>query len=62
MRALLAPLATPLTALGLMALPALARAHEGHGLEGAHHWHATDSVGWIAAAVAIALGVWLSRK
>lgn len=44
----------------LLTLPALA--HEGHGLEGAHHWHATDSVGWILAAVAVVVGLWLSRK
>jgi hypothetical protein len=44
----------------LLAAPALA--HEGHGIAGASHWHATDGFGWIAAAVAIAVGVWLSRK
>jgi hypothetical protein len=54
----LARLSTLLAAL--LAVPALA--HEGHGIASASHWHATDGFGWIAAAVAIAVGVWLSRK
>ena len=38
----------------------LAQAHDGHGLSGGH-WHATDTLGWIA--LALALGVlWISRK
>ena len=38
-------------------------AHEGHGLPGFAHWHATDTLGWIAAAVAAgALAWWLRRK
>jgi hypothetical protein len=36
-----------------------AQAHEGHGLSGAH-WHATDSVGFVAVAVAAA--IWLIRR
>jgi hypothetical protein len=34
-----------------------AQAHEGHGLQGAH-WHATDVVGFVAAAVAVAAVLW----
>lgn len=34
-------------------------AHEGHGLWGAH-WHASDTLGFLAAAVGLA--VWFSRK
>ncbi|MFT7402753.1 MAG: hypothetical protein ACI83N_002357 [Hydrogenophaga sp.] len=40
-------------------LPALA--HEGHGLFGSH-WHATDVLGFVAAAAAVALAIWLSKK
>ncbi|MDO9147188.1 MAG: hypothetical protein Q7U52_05905 [Hydrogenophaga sp.] len=40
-------------------LPALA--HDGHGLLGSH-WHATDALGFLAAAGLIALAVWLSKK
>ena len=29
----------------LTLLPVLAQAHEGHGIEGASHYHATDAVG-----------------
>jgi hypothetical protein len=39
-------------------LPAVA--HDGHGLSGAH-WHASDAWGYVALAVAVAVGVWLSR-
>lgn len=41
--------------------PALALAHDGHGLAGAH-WHATDTLGLIASAAAVALGLWWSGK
>jgi hypothetical protein len=44
---------------GATALPVLA--HEGHGLFGAH-WHATDALGFVAAAGLIGLVVWLSKK
>ena len=35
-------------------------AHNGHGLAGTH-WHATDVLGFVAAALAVGLAVWLSR-
>ena len=38
-----------------------AHAHDGHGLAGGH-WHATDALGWVALAAAVALGVWISRR
>ncbi len=42
----------------LLALPALhAAAHEGHGLPGAAHWHATDTLGLLLVA-ALAAGAW----
>ena len=34
-----------------------ASAHEGHGLEGSAHWHATDTLGFLGLAVVVAL-VW----
>ena len=36
-------------------------AHEGHGLEGSAHWHATDTLGFIALAFVAAL-VWFIGK
>jgi hypothetical protein len=45
--------------LVLAALPALA--HEGHGLGGATHWHATDAWGFIGLALVLALALWLTR-
>ena len=36
----------------------LAQAHEGHGMPGASHWHATDVVG-LVLVVAVAAGAWL---
>jgi len=40
-----------------LALPALA--HEGHGLFG-NHWHTTDALGFVGAAAAVAVAIWLS--
>ncbi|HET7796203.1 MAG TPA: hypothetical protein VFL64_22635 [Rhizobacter sp.] len=51
------------SALALMGAPLLALAHEGHGIEGANHWHATDTVGFIAGAAAVAVAlIWFGRK
>ena len=49
------PLAT-----GLL-LPALALAHEGHGLGGTH-WHASDVLGFVVGAVVVAALIWHLRK
>ncbi len=52
----------PISLAALLLLsPCLASAHEGHGLFGSH-WHATDTAGWIAALVAVAVGLWFYRK
>ncbi len=48
------------SALVLVAGASLAQAHEGHGLPGLSHWHASD-VSLVLAAVA-ALGLWLARR
>jgi hypothetical protein len=48
-----------LTAAAL--LPLAARAHEGHGHDGAAHWHATDAWGFLLV-VAIAAAIWFSRR
>jgi hypothetical protein len=45
--------------LTFLALPTLA--HEGHGLYGSH-WHATDVLGFVGAAAAVAVAIWLSKK
>ena len=45
--------------LTFLALPAFA--HEGHGLFGSH-WHATDVLGFVGAAAAVAVAIWLSKK
>jgi hypothetical protein len=39
----------------------LAFAHEGHGLEGASHWHATDTLGLLIGAAAVAAVIWFTR-
>jgi len=36
-------------------------AHEGHGLAGSAHWHATDTIGFVGLAVVAAL-VWFLGK
>ena len=49
----------------LLTLPLLsslsAWAHEGHGLEGSHA-HATDTLGFVMAIVAIAAMIWTGRQ
>jgi hypothetical protein len=37
-------------------------AHEGHGLGGGSHWHASDVWGFVAMAALVALAIWLSRR
>ena len=36
-------------------------AHEGHGLPGAAHWHATDTLGFVGVAL-VAVAVWFIGK
>jgi hypothetical protein len=50
-----------LTAALLLAT-ATAQAHQGHGLPGASHWHATDTAGLLLVAVLAAGALWLSRR
>jgi len=49
------------SALALVAAPALALAHEGHGPEGVH-WHATDTWGFVVTAALVAAAVWFTRR
>jgi hypothetical protein len=43
-------------------LPALSSAHEGHGIEGASHYHATDVWGFVSIAVAAAVVWWVTGR
>ena len=36
-------------------------AHEGHGLPGSAHWHATDTLGFVGL-IAVGVAVWLIGK
>jgi hypothetical protein len=49
--------------LGLLMAVAspLALAHDGHGL-GVHHWHASDTLGFVVLAVAVGLVLWSARR
>jgi hypothetical protein len=47
--------------LAIAQLGTAAFAHEGHGLGGTH-WHATDVLGFVAAAALVALAVYLGKK
>ncbi len=38
-----------------------ALAHEGHGLPGSAHWHATDTLGFMGL-IAVGVAVWLIGK
>jgi hypothetical protein len=46
----------------LSLLPSLAFAHEGHGIEGASHYHATDVWGFVSIAVAAAVVWWFTGR
>ena len=51
------------TLLALLAsAPAAGWTHEGHGLPGASHWHATDTLGWLLAGVVALALVWWGRR
>lgn len=45
---------------GLISLSA--HAHEGHGMPGVAHWHSTDVLGFLAAAVAVGAAVWFKGR
>jgi hypothetical protein len=36
--------------------------HEGHGLPGVSHWHATDTAGLLLVAALAAGALWFSRR
>ena len=46
----------------IMFLPALAFAHEGHGIEGASHYHATDVWGFVVMAALMAVVWWFTGR
>jgi hypothetical protein len=48
--------------LGLLAVAGTAVAHEGHGLPGAVHWHASDTTGFLIVAAIAAAVLWLARR
>ena len=39
-----------------------AQAHEGHGLPGISHWHATDVLLLVGVVAVAAAGLWWSRR
>ena len=45
----------------LALLPVWAHAHEGHGMEGASHYHATDALGFLIGLAVIAAMWWVGR-
>jgi hypothetical protein len=45
----------------VLATPLL-QAHDGHGQEGASHWHATDSWGFLMLGVAVAVAWWFNAR
>jgi len=56
------PLIRPtLIGLPIALLATASHAHDGHGLFGAH-WHATDTLGFVALAAAVGAAIWLNRK
>ena len=50
-----------ISSLALLVLPIVVEAHEGHGIEGASHYHATDVLGFLAALAVIAAVWWMGR-
>ncbi len=43
-------------------MPMIAQAHEGHGMEGASHYHATDTLGFVVFLFMVALLWWFSGR
>lgn len=55
--------ALPRTVIAAVALlPTWALAHGGHGADGSAHWHATDTLGFVLLAIAVAGGLWWTRR
>jgi len=50
-----------LFALGSLGLSSLAFAHPGHG-QGAVHWHATDTLGFVVLGLVVAAALWASHR
>ena len=48
-------------AIALLLLAPAAWAHEGHGLAGSSHWHASDAFGLLLAGGVAALVWWFTR-
>jgi hypothetical protein len=48
--------------LPALLLAATAHAHEGHGIAGATHWHAGDTLSFIAWGAAIVAAAWFMRR
>lgn len=46
----------------LLASVAQVHAHEGHGLPGWSHWHASDTLLLLSSVAVGALGLWLARR
>ena len=59
-----APMKQTLHTLVATALTAAtaAQAHEGHGLPGTSHWHASDTLGLLLVVVLAAGALWLGRR
>ena len=51
-----------LTAAFLASAVTAAQAHEGHGLPGISHWHATDTLLLVGVVAVAAAGLWWSRR
>ncbi|WP_156901237.1 hypothetical protein [Azohydromonas australica] len=47
---------------GLATIATSVQAHEGHGLPGASHWHASDTVGYTVLVAVIAVAWWSTRR
>ena len=44
------------------AIATAAIAHDGHGLGGSAHWHASDALGFVIAAALVAGAVYFGKK
>jgi hypothetical protein len=51
-----------LTAALLASAGTAAQAHEGHGLPGISHWHASDTLLLLGVVAVAAAGLWWSRR
>jgi hypothetical protein len=51
-----------ITCMLVSTISTAALAHDGHGLGGSTHWHASDALGFVVAAALVAVAFYFGKK